>query len=369
MNKPKILILGKLPPPYFGPAIATEIILNSALNDFYSIVHFSTKLNESAAEIDKFRISKIWKVFSQLYSFWELIRKEKPVIALIPVSQSFIGFVKDSLLVRIAKGNRIITLLHLRGSSLKETINKLNPILRQYMISTLKYSDGVIVLGQKLKCLVNDWISDDRIFVVPNGGNYEIPSKRTLNNNFQILFISNLAVSKGILILIDTISVLRKRGVTVELKIFGEWAEERLERECRLRIINENLPISIKRPVDKKEKMQEFVNADLFVFPPIGPEGHPWVIIEAMSAGLPIIATDKGAITESVIEGQNGFIVPALDPNPIADKIIILMNDKKLRTKMGKRSREIYENKFMEKTMVDNLIKTFNIVLKQNERG
>ena len=54
MKKPKILILGKLPPPYYGPAIGNEIILNSKLNNQFELYHLDTRLNSKIKNIGKY---------------------------------------------------------------------------------------------------------------------------------------------------------------------------------------------------------------------------------------------------------------------------------------------------------------------------
>jgi glycosyltransferase involved in cell wall biosynthesis len=93
------------------------------------------------------------------------------------------------------------------------------------------------------------------------------------------------------------------------------------------------------------------------------PEGHPWVLVEAMAAGLPIISTDQGAITESVIDGVNGFIVDSNNPLQIAEKLEYLMDHPEIREKMGKESRRLYEENFTEEKMIEKLKDVFNTVL------
>ena len=108
------------------------------------------------------------------------------------------------------------------------------------------------------------------------------------------------------------------------------------------------------------KKLQLFSKADIFVFPPSEPEGHPWVLVEAMAASLPIIATNQGAISESVIDGQNGYITSG-EPVDIANKISLLFNDD-IRLRLGKNSNLIYKQKFTEETLVKNLLEVFNNV-------
>jgi glycosyltransferase involved in cell wall biosynthesis len=82
-------------------------------------------------------------------------------------------------------------------------------------------------------------------------------------------------------------------------------------------------------------------SADVFVLPTYYPyEGQPCAILEAMSAGLPIITTNAGCIAETVIHGLNGFIVEQKNPGAIAESILLLYRDPMRRAKMGAASRE-----------------------------
>ena len=82
-----------------------------------------------------------------------------------------------------------------------------------------------------------------------------------------------------------------------------------------------------------------------------------------MAAGLPIISTDQGAITESVLNMENGFIIESNNPEQIAEKIEYLVNHPDVRQKMGKESRRLYEENFTEEIMVKRLASVFNTVI------
>lgn len=82
-----------------------------------------------------------------------------------------------------------------------------------------------------------------------------------------------------------------------------------------------------------------------------------------MAAGLPVISTDRGAIAESVLDGQNGFIVPVQNPHALSSKLKMLIQDTFLRDRMGKESRRLYEENFTEEKMVERLSETFEKVM------
>jgi glycosyltransferase involved in cell wall biosynthesis len=69
-------------------------------------------------------------------------------------------------------------------------------------------------------------------------------------------------------------------------------------------------------------------------------EGLPVTIIEAMSAGLPVVASDVGGVYEVVVHGQTGFLVPASDLNSLADRILEIISNKELAASLGEAGRE-----------------------------
>lgn len=85
--------------------------------------------------------------------------------------------------------------------------------------------------------------------------------------------------------------------------------------------------------------------ADLFVFPSLY-EGLGGALIEAMGMGLPIVATRIPAISEVVEEGENALLVDPESPNGLAAAITILLSDPEMRRRFGRRSREIFLDRF-----------------------
>src|SRR5258706_244026 len=122
MGKKKILILGKLPPPYMGPSIATEIILNSSLKNNFDLIHIDTKANESLLTLGKWSFKKIIKNNTIYFRMWKSVLNNKPDLVLIPISQTTVGFIKDSVFILISKLSGRKVLLQLRGSDFKNWI-------------------------------------------------------------------------------------------------------------------------------------------------------------------------------------------------------------------------------------------------------
>lgn len=364
-NKKKLLILGKLPPPYMGPSVAFEILINSGLKDNFELLYLDVKANETLATLGKFSIKKVITNLSIYFKLIKILLTKRPDIVLIPISQATLGFLKDSVFLYICFLCRSKVMIQLRGSDFKRWLDNASSITRMFVAFTLKIPKGVIVLGHNLKYLFRDFFPEHRIYVVPNGGNYNIPEHQ-YNTDYpvKLIYLANLQSSKGIEDVIDAITILhREQPGTFVMDIIGEWRKNETKEKCLAIIQKENLPVTFYSSSVSKNKFEYLLKSDLFIFTPREPEGHPWVIVEAMASGLPVISTDKGAIIESVIDQVNGFIVKPSSPVEIAERAKQLISDSGLRISMGKKSRELYKQKFTETKMVQNFTDAFMDVI------
>lgn len=369
MSKPKVLIMGKLPPPYMGPAIATQIILESELKEQFELLHVNTTINNSISSMGRWSFKKLWKNWSVYWKLMRMASKHKPDLVLIPISQTTMGFLKDSFFILIARMYRRKVLIQLRGSNWKNWLGASSGTVKRYVRWTLKKCAGVIVLGNNLRYLFEENFNEEQIHVVPNGRDFPeavSPSDDEPSNDVSILYLANFLPSKGFEDVVQAIKLLKEKGVQgYKVHAAGSWDNPEYEAKCRGIIEEHALDIEIYPPVSGTVKQRLFHESDVFVFPPRMPEGHPWVVVEAMAASLPIIATDQGAIIESVIEGENGFIVTPEAPDQIADHLQRLIENNELRRQMSEASHHKFQSGFTEQHMVDRLGAVFTKVIAQ----
>lgn len=360
-KRPVVLLLGKIPPPYMGPAVATRHILDSRLNDHFRLIHQDTRLNRELTGLGRWTWRKPFRQLTILAGLnWKILRY-RPKLVWIPISQATGGFLKDSLYLLVSRMMGRKVLVHLRGSDFRNWLDRSPKWLNRYVAFVLRCCAGVIVLGECLRHLFEGFFPPERIFVVPNGADFSFPPRQHSDHTVRVLYLANLMASKGIEDVVSAVALLKERGISgFHMGVVGSWVEP----DLRVRVINtvhsQGLPVSFHPPATGEAKARIFSDADVFVFTPRAPEGHPWVIVEALAAGLPIVATDKGAIPESVVHAENGLLVEAKNPNQIAHALETLLTNKTLRESMGEQSLKKYQSNFTEKAMVNRLFRVLS---------
>lgn len=95
-------------------------------------------------------------------------------------------------------------------------------------------------------------------------------------------------------------------------------------------------------------------------------EGLPLTILEAMRAGLPVVASDVGGVREAVVDGLTGFLVPRGDVSHLRERLGVLLTDPKLRVQMGMAARKRYEEHFTAERMVEAVWEVYTRLLGQS---
>lgn len=362
----KILFLGPKPPPFMGPTVATEILLRSRLGEYFDLIHLDTSDHRdlsTLAAIDFGNVSLALKHYCIM--FW-LIATKWPKLVYIPISQTTIGYLRDSVFIVIASLFRRKVVCHLRGGDFKNWLDSTNRFMRAYVRVVHSLVGGQIVLGERLRGLFEGVVPPHRIFVVPNGRNFDaFNGKRPGRDRISILYLANFIRQKGVLDVLHAIPQVLRSCPDVVFRFAGNWSDPAVKQEFSDFLEKHpGLSVDVIGPVTGAAKHDVLNDADIFVFPSYyAPEGHPWVVVEAMAAALPVISTDQGAIAEYVLDGVNGFIVEKRSPEQIASQIVVLASDREKREQMGRSSRRLYEENLTESRLVERMTHVFREVI------
>ena len=226
----------------------------------------------------------------------------------------------------------------------KSYLRKINTLLLNYF---LKYGDIYLANSADSKSELQHLGCDsNKIEMVGCGFDFkrlkEKPkfNKIASSENIQIIYVGNIQTRKGVYQLVKAVSKLT--DLNFLLNIVGSYAiDPAYYNRIKSFVINNNLEhkISFLGRVSDDSLKKIYEDSDIFVLPSLH-ETFGIVLLEAMSFGLPIVATDVGAIPELVSDDENGVLVRPDDPYSLANAMRQLMLSPDKRKKFGNKGYE-----------------------------
>ena len=189
-------------------------------------------------------------------------------------------------------------------------------------------------------------VDADRIRVIPNGVDLEEfahpPPPDRDRKAPVVLYVGRIyPEQKGLETLVKAFAFLA-RSTPAQLRLVGEdWGGlDRLRRLAQDRGISNRVHATGLIP--RSAVLAEFAAADVFVLPS-NFDAFPFVLLEAMAASLPVVATRVGGVPEIVVEGRTARLVPPGDPAPLADELLGFLTDPALAAQYGAEGRRHVE--------------------------
>jgi glycosyltransferase involved in cell wall biosynthesis len=363
--KPHILVIGPTPPPFHGVAVAIQALLDSTIADRFRVSHLDLADRRGIQHVNKPDLHDVVLFLQQWLRLISMLFHACPTLTYLVLSQTTIGFLRDSLLIWLSylRGSHIV--LHLHGGNFRDWFVRCSWFMKLYVQIVLRRVTRVIVLGESLKCQFDGLVDRRKIAVVSNGIDWKdscLPRKVAASSfRYRILHLSTLSHLKGALVLMEAIPLVIRRRRDVEFVFAGPWSHTEDKEWAEKYISQHDIAdhIRFSGQVDGDGKRSLFDSADLFAFPGVQQEGQPLVILEAMAAGLPVIFTNRGCLRDTVIDGKTGLEVSINDPRQLADRILWLLDHPKDMKAMGKRARQQYESLYTKERYIENMIDVF----------
>jgi glycosyltransferase involved in cell wall biosynthesis len=344
----KVMILGPLPPTVGGITTLIQEILRSKMLRGYAFTVFDTQRPtydyckevwdySLVFRIGWFRLVKsfVWTV-AHLMSFPFALLRNRPSVVHVN-SVGYWVYWENGIYVLLSKifGKR--ALFHIHGGGFEDFYDKSNRIFKVLIRGILTLPDKIIVLSPSWRKFMSKLVSQNKIEVIENFVDSSAFSKvnreKTSDRNVTVLFVGGYgAKAKGLYDFINAASLATKMCKTIKFVLLACSGIKGLATLCKEKGITENT--RIEGYLRGTEKLELFANSDIFVLPSYA-EGFPVTMLEAMAAGLPIIASSVGAIPDVIKDGENGFLIEPGDYTTLARKICLLASDKNLRNKMA----------------------------------
>ncbi|MEJ6079957.1 glycosyltransferase family 4 protein [Vibrio sp. 1-Bac 57] len=178
-----------------------------------------------------------------------------------------------------------------------------------------------------------------------------------------ILFAARMLWDKGLADLVAAAAILRNKGVKFELQVAGILDNQSSAAISELQIEKWNSQGDINWLGEVKDMPKLIGLANIVCLPTTYGEGVPRVLIEAAAIGRAIVTTDVNGCREIVLNNKSGILVPPRDVKALAAALEMLLLDKQTRIGFGLQGRQLVEEKFCQKIVIQRTLEIYNELL------
>jgi glycosyltransferase involved in cell wall biosynthesis len=345
-RRPKLLLLSALPPPTGGIPTWTLGLLGSELAKRFEIrvVNSSPSHTDEVSGESRFRFDRASDALRTLFRWAVELVRFRPDVCHVNTPYYW-AFLRDGLAVWMASLVGAKTTIHPRGGDFPEFVESARGPMRRFVEATLRRADVCIALTRPNQRLMGEIAGEASVRYVPNFIELRdivpLPDRAARGDApVNVLFVGWMLEAKGVREVLAAARALPEARFTL---IGAEDPEFLASVAPEFEALSGHVRRIPPRP--REEVFPLYEDADVFVLPSWS-EGFPNVVLEAMAAGLPVVATPVGAIPEAVRDGEEGFLVPVRDAAALTAALRRLIDDRELRLAMGRRARERAENVF-----------------------
>ena len=310
--------------------------------------------DESAADRMKrsllYRLMPAPFVIAGMFAVWRLCRRERYDVIHVhwPVPLALWGWAAR----RARRAGVVLTFYGIELRWVKRSL----PFLKGFVRWIARWADRVVAISTETAREIRELVDvpiDVIPYTTPFAGD---PAPRALptggagggdGKRLTILFVGRLVELKGLAYLIQAAGRLRGR-VSVRIVVIGIGPErDRLEALAR----DQQVEVDFRNKIPDAELHQAFLTSDLLVLPSIidargDTEGLGVALLDAMSYGIPAIASRVGGIPDIIEDGVSGILVPPADPQALADAVERLSRDPAYARRLGEGGRERLRTQF-----------------------
>ena len=346
-RRPRLLVVGPLPPPIGGVETVTQAILESgAFHDFQLTHCDSTKgrPKQTQGKFDFGNLSWALRHFARMHA---AIARSRPDVVYLPVAGTWSGFLRDMVLAYLARRTGARVIGHVHGSDFHFVLER-KGLSARWVRAGLNQFDLLLVLGERWRQLIEAYGIRGRCAIVPStfrrevferGANFERPA--TGARPVSGLFVGQVGRRKGVFDLLAAMKRLKDMGLPFRLTLVGpaelegEW-EALLAARAQLGIEDVT---EFTGPLQGEALYDHFKIGELFVMPSYT-EGLPVVFYEAGAFEMPVITTPVGAIPDLIVDGRNGLLVEPGRVEQIVQAIVRLTRHPDERVAMGRQLKQ-----------------------------
>jgi glycosyltransferase involved in cell wall biosynthesis len=253
------------------------------------------------------------------------------------------GLTRAMLYVVASKMSRLPLMMTLHNLLTPELWSRKEKIVVKWALRQCK---GIICVSKAVAESAKTFVSPSKLRVIYNGVSLLPPISRQNRHSTQLLCVARLSSEKGLSTLIDALALLPEN---ITLRIAGEGPERNsLTAQISRHHLQERVTLLGER--NTSEIAQLLTEADIFCQPSIQ-EGLGIAALEAMAAGLPVVASRVGGLPEVVIDNETGLLFTAKDAHALAHHLQTLIANPDKARQMGEAGQTRVEGYFSVEAM------------------
>jgi glycosyltransferase involved in cell wall biosynthesis len=341
-RKPRLLIVGPLPPPIGGVETFTQAILESSELAPFDVAHCDTTKRRAKSSQGRFDVLNFAWAFVHMWRLMRAAGRFRPDVIYIPVAGTTSGVLRDLALGALAKRTGALVLGHQHAGDIHDVLAKVG-WLGLVVRAGFGQFDSMLVLGEQWRELFERWGLACPIAVCPStlrreaferGASFTRVARR--EGPARVLYVGQVGRRKGVHDLLRAIRRLLDEGLAIELTVVGPAQLERELEAARALAAELSLdgPVRFTGALTGEALYEHFRAHDMFALPSYN-EGIPAVLYEAGAFELPVVTTPVGAIADLVRDGENGFLVGPGDVDALTASLRRLATDHDLRARLG----------------------------------
>ncbi len=349
-RRPRLLIVGPLPPPIGGVETFTQAILDSPGFAPFEIAHCDTTKRRAKSSQGRFDALNFGWAFVHAWRLLRATRRFRPDVVYVPVAGTLSGVLRDLALAAIARRSGALVLGHQHAGDIREVLAR-RGLLGRIVRAGFGGFDSMLVLGEPWRALFGRWGLACPIAVCPSTLRREVFERGAAftrevrrEGPARVLYVGQVGRRKGVHDLLRALRRLLDEGEAIELTVVGP-AQLEGELEAAKALAGELSLDGRARftgALTGEALYEQFRSHDLFALPSYN-EGIPAVLYEAGAFGLPVVTTPVGAIADLVRDGENGLLVTPGDAEALAAALRRLSGEPGLRERLGAQLRRDVE--------------------------
>jgi glycosyltransferase involved in cell wall biosynthesis len=258
------------------------------------------------------------------------------------------SFLRKGVILLLGKSLGMKTILHHHGAELITFFQSASPSIQRFTAWIARLADLNIVLGLHWKSFIVEkmHVSPDKVVVLYNATTDKPRAQAVFNDGSNLphlLLMANLSKRKGVSEFLQSVARIKNDGQHLKVTISGGGSIAHYKAEAAALGIDDVCRFT--GWLDPEAAHGMLLSADALVLPSYD-EGLPMVILEALSAGVPVVATPVGSIPDVLKDEVSCLFVTPGSVDELSVALMRVLKDSELRSRLSRNGREIYLENF-----------------------